>query len=137
MLCYMINTKTEKVDKPPKKKTGRKTAFDVTDELLTEACKNSHGIISVVAERLKIHRTTCKNYLDKCPEAMAVLDAERQVMLDFAESTIVKGMRNGDTTSARWLLSVKGKDRGYNEKLDIDVTGRLSVVYLDRQDEAL
>jgi hypothetical protein len=124
----MANKKIEKVDKPQKKKTGRKTAFDVTDELLIEACKNSHGIISVVAERLKIHRTTCKNYLDRCTEAMAVLDAERQVMLDFAESTIVKGMKNGDTTSARWLLSVKGKDRGYNEKLDVELSGKLSVV---------
>jgi len=124
----MINTKTEKVNKPKKLKTGRKTAFEVTDELLIEACSGSLGIVSTVANRLKIHRSTCKNYLDKCPEAMAVLEAERQVMLDLAESTIVKGMKSGDTSSARWLLSVKGKDRGFNDKLDIELSGKLSVV---------
>ena len=52
----------------------------------------------------------------------AAYDAECESMLDLAESTLLKNIKDGDTADAKWYLTKKGKRRGYGDSLDISAT---------------
>jgi hypothetical protein len=46
----------------------------------------------------------------------------RNARLDFAESKLDQNINNGDTTAIIFLLKTLGKDRGYYDKCNFDVT---------------
>lgn len=48
----------------------------------------------------------------------------RNSRLDFAESKLDQNINNGDTTAIIFLLKTLGKDRGYVERKDIDLTSK-------------
>lgn len=89
---------------------------------LLDAISNSYGIISTVATRLNVNWNTARKYIKADQEATALFYGERNRMLDKAESCIVNALEEMDVSTAKWYLSVKGKDRGYsggdNDTLD-------------------
>jgi hypothetical protein len=60
--------------------------------------------------------------IKKYPSALKAFMDEREGILDMAEATILTAIKNGDTGSAKWLLSTIGKKRGFTEKIEIDQT---------------
>ena len=60
---------------------------------------------------------------------------EEETILDMAESTLLKRIKEGDEQSAKWYLSKKGKMRGYGDSLAIE--GGIQIVYADKDDERL
>jgi hypothetical protein len=83
------------------------------------------GIISTVADRLGCNWHTAKKYCarDKTP-FVTVADAfedEAERALDFAETQMFKQIQEGDGPMIRYLLSTKGKNRGFAERQQIDL----------------
>lgn len=100
---------------------------------LLEAIKDSGGVVLRVAERLGVDWHTAKKRIDENEEARTAFEAETENILDIAESVLVvnialarKQQSKGffaDTSDAKWMLSKKGKRRGYGEHVDVTSGG--------------
>ena len=84
-----------------------------------ERIPGSGGIISTIAKRVGCSWHTAKKY---CTEYATVAQAyvdECEGITDLAESTVLKAIRDGDVSAAKWYLTTKAKDRGYAERREI------------------
>jgi len=116
---------------PTTKKVSKKTtktAIDKsTDKITLEAIKGSAGIISTIAKRLNLSWHAAEARIQKYPETLKAFQGEREGILDMAEATILTAIKQGDTGSAKWLLSTIGRKRGFTEKQEIEISGGISV----------
>ncbi len=87
-----------------------------------QAIPGTGGIVSAIARKVGCEWNTAKKYIDNYPTVRAAYDAECEVMLDLAESTVLKNIKDGDTQDAKWYLTKKGKRRGYGDSME--VTGK-------------
>jgi hypothetical protein len=90
-----------------------------------EAIPKSAGIMSTIAQRLGCAWNTADAYIKADPELSQMLADEVEGVLDMAESVVFKSAQGGDTQSAKWLLSKKGKQRGYGDSVDMNHRGRI------------
>ena len=110
--------------KAKKEKNIPKTPIDKSNEKLTlAAIKGSAGIISSIAKRLDVDWHTAESWIQKYPSTLAAFAAEREGVLDMAEAAIFTAIKQGDTGSAKWILSTIGRKRGFTEKQEIGLTG--------------
>jgi len=109
----------------------------MTNETIIEAIKGSGGIISTIAKRLSVSWHTADKYIQQSEDAKQALADEKEAILDMAEGAVYSSIKEGNTQDAKWLLATKGRKRGFNEKIDIEHSGDLNVIYLDKQDEQL
>lgn len=88
-----------------------------TEELL-KAIDGSNGNMSIIADRLKCSWATARQYVSYDDLARKRFEGETEMMLDKAERIINDNLDSPDIKTrletAKWLLSVKGKGRGYN-----------------------
>ena len=98
-----------------------------------DAIPGSAGIISTIARRVGCDWHTAKKYIDKFATVKAAYDDECDANLDRAESLIITNIGFGlrdqkehkttvESADARWYLMMKGKQRGYVQKQEMDVT---------------
>jgi hypothetical protein len=40
-------------------------------------------------------------------------------LLDLAETTVLRNIKDGDTADAKWYLTKKGKHRGYSDRMEL------------------
>ena len=96
---------------------------------LLKAIAGSGGIVSTIAARLDVSWSTAKDAIPVYPEAQAAYDAECELPLDMAESVLVKNIAYAvkeqeqtqkpvDAGDAKWLLSKRGKKRGYGDNVE-------------------
>ena len=91
-------------------------------EQVLAAIKDSGGIQAVVAQRLKCSRNTVSRYAREYATVRQALDDESETVLDLAESKLIAAIRNDDLSAVKYILSTKGKGRGYSERQE--VTGK-------------
>lgn len=89
-------------------------------EQIKDALIKAKGFISQAAINLKCEPQTVRNYIARYPELNDVLKEQRESLLDFAESKLIKNMDKGDTTSLIFFLKTQGRTRGYQEKLEVE-----------------
>ena len=99
--------------------TGPGTRHKYTMETALEAIKGSGAIISTVAKRLGCGWMTARATIEKWDETKRAFSDEQETILDMAESKLYESIQNGNTQDAKWLLSTKGKNRGYSERKEI------------------
>ena len=90
-------------------------------QVFIDAIAGTGGIVSAIARKVGCDWNTAKKYIDQYPTVKAAYDAECEAMLDLAESTVLKNIKDGDTQDAKWYLTKKGKRRGYGDA--VEVTG--------------
>jgi hypothetical protein len=113
-----------------RKKTNRKRAHgkklrQLTKEAFIKAIKNSFGNISVIALRLNCERQTVYNWLHEHPELQALIDSERERIIDLAENKLVGNLKKGKDVTVHFVLRTLGKNRGYTEKQEIEHSGSI------------
>jgi transposase-like protein len=86
---------------------------------IIEAIKDSGGIMSTIARRLGVTWHTADTWVKQYDETKQALQDEREAILDLAESTLFRNIKDGNSQDAKWLLSTMGKNRGYNERQEI------------------
>lgn len=91
-----------------------------TDEQIITALRSCRGMVYVAANQLKCSPNTIKKRIEKSQKLKDVLEAETGFMLDTAELKLVSKVIDGDVGAIRYLLSCKGRDRGYGERLDVN-----------------
>ena len=75
------------------------------------AIRGSGGVISAIAERLGCAWNTVQSYLEAYPDVMRAYQDEQERVDDLAESVLIKSMQDGDTSSARWWLERRRRDK--------------------------
>jgi hypothetical protein len=69
-----------------------------------------------------VSRTAHYKWLKEDEEyAQAVEDASDKT-LDLVEEALINQVKNGSVQATMFYLKTKGRNRGYNEKLDVDIT---------------
>lgn len=78
------------------------------------AIKESYGIKSTIAKRLKCEWHTADTYINKWPETQQALADEGECILDLAENQAIERLKAADGSMIRFVLATKGKKRGYS-----------------------
>ena len=99
----------------------------VSDEKLIECCKRSNGIMSVVAAMLGVDWHTADKYIRRCPEAQEAFRSSREATIDFAESQLLKIVRDDrhprQFEAVTFLLKTLGKGHGFTERIEQEHSG--------------
>ena len=104
-----------------------------TAKEVCKAIEGTGGIKLAVARKLRCDRHTVDNYQKRYKSVRKALERERQSTVDVAESVVVMNIhmvareqaelkRPVDASDAKWYLARMGKDRGYTEKTQTDIT---------------
>lgn len=101
-----------------------------TPKTILKAINGSGGIVSTIAKKLGCSWSTAQKYVTLWEETRKAYKDEGELVLDLAEGTLITAIQGGDVQSAKWMLSTKGKMRGYNEKIEMEHSGGIDVVSL-------
>ena len=85
---------------------------------MLEALEKSLGIVTTAAKLAGIDRRTHYEWLATDIEYKTRVEDLRNVELDFAESSLHKRIKSGDTAATIFFLKTKGKKRGYVEGIE-------------------
>lgn len=86
-----------------------------TKEQILEAIEGSAGIILTISKRLQCTWDTADRWINKWEETKTAYQNENEKVLDIAEGQVIKAVQGGDLQTAKWVLSRKGKTRGWGE----------------------
>jgi len=97
------------------------------------------GIVSEIAKRVGCAWHTAKKYIDTYPTVAQAYADETEKVLDLGELALIRAVKGGEAWAVKYLLSTKGKGRGFSERQELDVTSdggplTLHVVYDDEPD---
>jgi len=92
------------------------------------------GVISTIAKRVGCDWHTAKKYIEAHPTIKQAYEDECETVKDLAESVLIRNIQLAhkqqqdrqdtvDTSDVKWYLSRKGKDRGYTERSEQEISG--------------
>lgn len=87
-------------------------------EVLEALAKNS-GIVASTCRACNISRFTYYKWYNEDPDFAEKADDVKELQKDFAESLILKKMKEGDTTMIIFYAKTQMKDRGYTERQEL------------------
>ena len=80
----------------------------------------SAGNITNSCKKIGIERKTYYNWINKDKIFKEKVEAIQDGLLDFAETMLMKKIKDGDNTSLIFFLKTKGKHRGYSERFEVE-----------------
>jgi len=89
---------------------------------LLEALEKSLGVVTSACKKVGVGRTTYYDWYNNDPDFKKKVDELQNVALDFAESQLHKQISENNTTATIFYLKTKGKQRGYTDKSELDLT---------------
>ena len=104
---------------------------------MVQAIHESKGMVYVAARKLGCAANTIYNYAEKHEGVRRAIDEERGMMVDTAELALWKALQNGEAWAVSLTLKMLGKDRGYAERSEHEISGnadkplRLVIEYTD------
>lgn len=88
-------------------------------KLMIEALEKSLGVVTTACKTSGIPRTTHYRWMNEDADYAASVNDLENLTLDFAESSLHKQIKEGNTTATIFFLKTKGKKRGYIERQEI------------------
>lgn len=95
-----------------------------TAQQFIEAIPGTGGVISLIAKKIPCTWHTAARYIANFPTIQQAYNDEVESILDMAEAQLFNAVKGGDFPAIKYLLSTKGKKRGYYEKQEHDVGGK-------------
>ena len=92
------------------------------------ALEKSLGVVTTAAKSCGIDRNLHYDWLKDDPEYKAAVLALNNVTLDFAESKLHALIDAGNPTATIFFLKTKGKERGYIEQNDVNLSGLIQII---------
>lgn len=90
-----------------------------TAKQFIEAIPGTGGIITAIAKKVGCNWHTAKKYIDTYPTIQQAYRDECEGMLDIAEIALMKAIKDGESWAVRYMLSTRGKGRGYTERHEL------------------
>lgn len=84
------------------------------------AYEESMGNVSRACEKINISRRTYYLWIDNDNDFAETVNEIDEKNIDFAETMLLKNIREGKETSLIFFLKTKGRNRGYIEKIEGD-----------------
>ena len=120
--------KIDKADIKPVKKyssIGRRIAATKTRFL--RSLKMKMGVVSAASQETGICRQTYYDWLNTDPDFRRKVELINEHAIDYVESKLFEGIRNGDRQLIQFFLSTRGKKRGYTTKIEVQQDKRSTV----------
>lgn len=95
---------------------------DNKKEKLLEALERSLGLVTPACKDVGISRNQYYIYYNTDPVFKKAVDDINEITLDFAENQLFKKIKEGSERSILFYMKYKGRNRGYNERLEIEGT---------------
>ena len=89
-------------------------------EAFLKAFEASAGNISIACKKVGICRETFYKWYRNDKEFNKQIENTKESLLDFAESVLMKKIKEGDNTCLIFFLKTKGKHRGYSERVEVE-----------------
>lgn len=100
---------------------GRTPKFSVQE--MAKALEESKGLVSIAARRLKCSPTTVRSYMKLHPTVQQVVDDQSESLVDIAELKLLEAVQvRGEPWAIALVLKTKGKNRGYVEKTQQEIS---------------
>lgn len=93
---------------------GRLTVKGVAEQL-----RKYHGVQSSVAKAFGVTRSAVTQYMNAHPELKAIQEEGEEIILDLGETALHSSVIKREPWAVKYLLSTKGKKRGYVERSEI------------------
>ena len=78
----------------------------------------------LAAKKIGCDPKTIYNRADKNPKVQAVIDEMRGELVDLAEAALKRAVGAGEGWAVCFTLKTQGKQRGYVERNEVEVTGK-------------
>lgn len=101
---------------------GRKPR--ITTKQVESALISMSGNVSAAARSLGMSRNWVDTLIKRSEKLQQVVRDARQSMCDNAESALNRAVINGEAWAVCFTLKTQGKDRGYIERTQQEITGR-------------
>ena len=92
--------------------------------MIKAVLKTTSGNLKMAAESLGCSRQALHLRVNKSKELQQIIHDERQGVIDVAESALYNKVLDGDMRAIEFTLRTIGKDRGYVEKRQEEITGK-------------
>ena len=101
---------------------------------MIQALEQQLGIITAAAKQAGIDRKTHYRWLESDPEYKEAAEAIPEIVLDFAENSLYKQIKEGNVAATIFFLKTRGKERGYIERVQQeDVTAKPKQLVIVRE----
>jgi hypothetical protein len=104
--------------------TNKRSRLSVKQKRFLKAFESALGNVSKAADEIKINRGTYYLWMNTNELFKQKVEEIENKNIDFAETMLLKNIRDGKESSIFFYLKCKGKDRGYIEKQEIGVTNK-------------
>ena len=101
--------------------TKKKRLTEKQKQFLKVFEKNSTNI-SNACGKVGISRDSFYHWCNNSDIFKQKVDEAKEAMIDFAESSLYKQIKDGNTSATIFFLKTQAKKRGYIEKAEIDMT---------------
>lgn len=104
--------------------------FDKNKKAFLKALENCLGVVSDAARQTKLSRASHYLWVQEDEAYRKAVEEIMEARLDFAESRMLKGIKDGNERLITFFLRTKGKARGYMEQqtmIDIDKIERATI----------
>lgn len=109
------------------------TLLDIPQKTFIEALKKSLGVVMAASKKTGISRATHYHWYKTDPKYKSAVDDISEDAIDFAETSLLGQIKDGNTTATIFYLKTKGKDRGYVERQEIQQTGEINVNFVGEE----
>ena len=110
-----------------------------TASQIIEALDQHKGMVYLAAKALGCSYQTIYNYAKRHPTVQEAIDRNRGQVLDTAELSLYNAILREEHWAITFALRTIGKDRGYTEKTEQEITGKdggdLRLVILPAKEE--
>jgi hypothetical protein len=93
--------------------------MDVKKKAMIDALQKNLGNVTLAAKSIDIDRTTHYVWMNNDIDYANQINDIDNIVLDFAESSLFKQIKEGNTAATIFLLKTKGRFRGYLEKSEV------------------
>ena len=106
-------------------------------ELLIKALEKNLGLVTQSCKEVRVDRQTHYRYMREDPEYKRRVDEINEITIDFVERKLFEKIEEGEEKCILFFMKYKGKDRGYTDRQEIDITtnGKIKIQFGKEDDE--
>lgn len=93
--------------------------------------------ISATCDAANISRQTFYSYMEKDKKFETAVENAKEGLIDFAETKMMEGINNGDSSLIQFFLRTKGRKRGYDPATTLKINGAVANVQAISPDDIL
>ena len=98
---------------------------------IESALRRANGLQAHAAEMLNVSRPAIHDRIKRSPRLQEVMKEIEERLIDQSENVIYHHMSNKNLTAAIFHLKTKGKNRGWIERHENELSGKINISHDD------